>query len=102
MRISVFGRKDCDACKAAITKMEYFSRKWGKAEATAIEFVDMETPDGLADGAWRDVYDIPTVILDEGGRELARWVKQVPISRDFKKYFLEESSDEGPRDQGVC
>ncbi|HVP56496.1 MAG TPA: hypothetical protein VMU02_00230 [bacterium] len=102
MKVSVFGKKDCDACKAAIAKLEYFTRKWGKAENTAIEFIDMETVDGLADGAWRDVYDIPTVILDEGGTELARWVKQVPISRDFKKYFLDQSSDEGPRDQRLC
>ncbi|MFH1219431.1 MAG: hypothetical protein V1694_03150 [Candidatus Eisenbacteria bacterium] len=102
MRISVFGRKDCDACKLALTKLEYFSQKWGKTETTAIEFVDMGTPDGLAEGAWRDVYDIPTVILEDGGRELTRWVKQVPISRDFKRYFLSENIDEEPRDQGLC
>ena len=102
MKISVFGRRDCDACKAALAKMEYFSRKWGKTETTAIEFIDMDTVDGLADGAWRDVYDIPTVILDDAGRELARWVKQVPVSRDFKKYFFEESPDGGPRDKGLC
>jgi hypothetical protein len=88
MRVSVFGRKDCDACKAAVTKIEYFSRKWGKTGTTSIEFVDMETVDGLAEGAWRDVYDIPTVILEDSGQELARWVKQVPLSRDFKPYFL--------------
>jgi glutaredoxin len=101
MRVSVFGRKDCDACKSALAKMEYFSRKWNKTAGTAIEFVDMETADGLAEGAWRDVYDIPTVILDDESRELARWVKQVPLSRDFKKHFFEDR-DAQPRDKGLC
>lgn len=101
MKISIFGRRDCDACKSVKVKMEYFSRKWGKSESTAIEFVDMETVDGLAEGAWRDVYDIPTVILEANGRELSRWVKQVPISQDFKRYFFEESSDVQPRDKGL-
>jgi hypothetical protein len=61
----------------------------------------METVDGLAEGAWRDVYDVPTVILDSGSREVARWVKQVPLSRDFKKYFF-EGADGRPRDNGLC
>jgi len=101
MRISIFGQKDCEACKSARTKMEYFSRKWGKSESTAIEFVDVDTVEGLAEGAWRDVYDIPTVIMEANGRELSRWVKQVPISQDFKRYFLEESSDGRCRDKGL-
>lgn len=90
MRVSVFGKKDCDACKSAVAKIDYFSRKWNRSADTTIEFVDMETVDGLAEGAWRDVYDVPTVILDDGSREVARWVKQVPLSRDFRKYFLED------------
>jgi hypothetical protein len=101
MRINVFGRKDCDACKAAIDKIDYFSRKWERDEGTCIEFVDMETPEGLAEGAWRDVYDIPTVIFEDEGREVARWIKQVPVSQDFKKYFLKEALNDTPRDQGI-
>lgn len=101
MRISVFGRRDCDACKAALAKIEYFSRKWGKVETTSLEFIDLDTVDGLAEGAWRDVYDVPTVILESSGREVARWVKQVPVSRDFKPYFFEESPD-GCKDKGLC
>jgi thiol-disulfide isomerase/thioredoxin len=101
MRVNIFGRKDCGACKSALNKMEYFSRKWGRLEDTSIEFIDMDTPDGLAEGAWRDVYDVPTVILEDEGGELARWVRQVPVSRDFKKYFLREALDEESRDQGI-
>lgn len=93
MRVSVFGRKECDACRAAVEKIEYFTKKW-KRDDVAIEYIDMDTPDGLAEGAYRDVYDIPTVILEREGDEVVRWVKTVPVSQEFRKYFLQESMDE--------
>lgn len=101
IRVSVFGKKECDACKAAMEKIVHFSEKWGKAEQTSIDFVDVETPEGLAEGAYRDVYDIPTVILEDRGDELARWVKKVPLSREFKPYFVSRSADEEIRDKGI-
>jgi glutaredoxin len=102
IRVSVFGKKECDACKAAVEKMTYFSEKWGRQTSTSINFIDMETVDGLAEGAYRDVYDVPTVILEEEGRELARWVKKVPASREFRDYFMRETLDGGSGDQGLC
>lgn len=93
MRVSVFGRKECDACRAAVEKIEYFTKKWKRGDV-AIEYIDMDTPDGLAEGAYRDVYDIPTVILEREGDEVVRWVKAVPVSQEFRKYFLQESTDE--------
>ena len=94
MKVTVFGTKDCDACKAARAKIDYFARKWGTSKETTLEFVDMGTPDGLAEGAYRDVYDIPTVVFEQGGREVARWVKTVPVSEEFKKYFFKECVDQ--------
>ena len=94
IKVSVFGKQECEACKAAVEKVTYFSEKWGKTDQTAIDFVDVETPDGLAEGAYRDVYDIPTVILQDGDEEVARWIKQVPLSQEFKRYFLKEPVDE--------
>jgi thiol-disulfide isomerase/thioredoxin len=102
IKVSVFGRKECDACKAAVQKITYFSEKWGQREATSIDFIDMETVDGLAEGAYRDVYDIPTVILEEEGKELVRWVKKVPASREFRDYFMRETLDDGSGDKRFC
>ena len=102
IKVTVFGKKECDACKAAMEKIIHFSEKWGKAEETSIDFVDVETPDGLAEGAYRDVYDIPTVIFEDGGDEVARWVKKVPLSQDFKRYLVKETTDEQSRDKGIC
>ncbi len=93
MRVCVFGKRECDACKAAVEKIEYFARKWERNDV-AVEYVDMDTPDGLAEGAYRDVYDIPTVILDRDGDEVVRWVKTVPVSREFRKYFVQEAGNE--------
>jgi thiol-disulfide isomerase/thioredoxin len=102
IKVSVFGKKECDACKAAVEKITYFSDKWGMQASTAIDFIDMETVDGLAEGAYRDVYDIPTVILEEEGRELARWVKKVPESREFRGYFMRDTLDGGSGDKRIC
>jgi thiol-disulfide isomerase/thioredoxin len=101
IKVSVFGKKECDACKAAMEKIVHFSQRLGKAGDTSIDFVDVETPDGLAEGAYRDVFDIPTVILEDGGDEVARWVKKVPLSREFKPYFVKEPADEDIRDKGI-
>jgi len=87
VRVSIFGKNECDACKAAVEKIEYFTKKWERDDV-AVEYIDMDTPDGLAEGAYRDVYDIPTVILEKEGDELVRWVKTVPVSQEFRKYFV--------------
>jgi hypothetical protein len=63
--------------------------------------VDVDTADGLAEGAYRDVYDIPTVIFVREGEEVARWVKEVPASQDFRQYFLGEPVDEATCDKGI-
>ena len=101
IKVSVFGKKDCDACKAAVEKITYFSEKWGRTGSTSLAYIDMETPDGLAEGAYRDVYDVPTVILEDGGEELARWIKKVPTSNEFRSYFFREAADERAPDKGV-
>lgn len=102
IKVSVFGKQECNACKAAVRKVTYFSEKWGKRDSTSIDFIDMETVDGLAEGAYRDVYDIPTVILEDGDRELARWVKKVPQSSEFRDFFLKENLNGGSGDKGFC
>ena len=102
IKVSVFGKKECDACKAAMEKLVYFREKWGSTDQADIGFIDVETPDGLAEGAFRDVYDIPTVIIEREGEELARWVKEVPASRDFEPYFLQKLVDEPTCDKGIC
>ncbi|MGB3480559.1 MAG: hypothetical protein WBB67_15560, partial [bacterium] len=56
--------------------------------AAQIEYYDMETLDGLTEGAFHEVSDIPTVIIFDDKNELTRWVKQPPISKEFLPYLV--------------
>lgn len=47
----------------------------------------METLDGLTEGAFNEVADIPTVIIFDNMKELARWVKKPPVSDEFLPYL---------------
>jgi len=63
----------------------YFKEK-NKFDAP-ITYYDMETVEGLTEGAYREVSDIPTVIILDDSQELARWVKKPPISEEFLPYL---------------
>lgn len=86
MNIKIFGIKGCPACQKAKQKVEYYLSQW---QATVpLEYYDLETAEGLAVGAFHDVSEVPTVILEEEGRELHRWVKFPPRSEELKECIL--------------
>lgn len=89
MQVKIFGRTDCEACKATKEKFEFFTQRWGVRDATEIVFYDMDTVDGLAESAMHDVGSIPTTIIYDGDRELARWDGVVPESRQFREFFVD-------------
>jgi len=82
MKILIFGRETCDACKSIREKMHYFSDKY---TPIPIEYYDTETVDGLTETAYRSVADIPTVILMKDEQEIKRWVKSAPIFSELKE-----------------
>lgn len=84
-QICVFGKTDCSVCKDTREKLMYFKEK-NKFDAP-ITYYDMETLEGLTEGAYREVSDIPTVIILDDSQELARWVKKPPISEEFLPYL---------------
>jgi thiol-disulfide isomerase/thioredoxin len=85
-KVFIFGKPTCPVCKDARKKIEYFKEK-EKFDAK-IEYYDMETIDGLTEGAFHEVSDIPTVIVLDDKNELVRWVKQPPISKEFLPYLV--------------
>jgi len=87
MQVMIFGRQDCDACKAARDKFEVFSRRW-EVDDIDIIFYDMETVDGLAESAMHDVGAVPTTLIFDGEDELVRWEGEVPQSRHFRRYLV--------------
>lgn len=85
-KVYIFGKPTCPVCKDARKKIEYFKKK--ENFAAQIEYYDMETIDGLTEGAFHEVSDIPTVIIFDDKNELTRWVKQPPISKEFLPYLV--------------
>lgn len=88
MEIKIFGKKNCAKCQTTKNKFHFFLKKWNISDKVKVGFCDMDTVDGLAEGAFYSVGKVPTTILENEGREAARWTGEVPKSEDFKKYLV--------------
>jgi hypothetical protein len=79
MHVNIFGKHDCGKCASTKKMLGYFIPKWGMADRVKVEFHDLDTRDGLAEGAFHDVADrLPTVIVTKDDKTLARWEGKVP------------------------
>jgi glutaredoxin len=85
-RVLIFGKPTCPVCKDAHKKVKYFKKKINFS--ADILYYDMETIDGLTEGAFNEVSDVPTVIIVENKKELARWIKKPPVSEEFLPYLV--------------
>ena len=59
--------------------------KWGLDGEVPVVFVDMESVAGLAEGAMRDVWDIPTTIVEQGDSTVGRWDGEPPKSDSLRE-----------------
>ncbi len=89
MQIKVFGKPGCEYCKTTMKKFETFTKRWNISDGVSLTFFDMETVDGLAEGAFYSVVKIPTTIIERDKDLLARWDGKVPLSEEFKDLFNE-------------
>lgn len=78
MEIWLFGREECSNCKVAKKNVSDFLEKNGIAGSVRHVYYDMDTVDGLAEGAFHDVRSIPTTIVHDDGKDIARWDGVVP------------------------
>ena len=85
MEIQIFGKTDCGKCEAAKKKVAFFIDTWGLAAQVAVKFVDMETVDGRAEGAFYDVAKVPTILVLDGGAETARWDTEIRDSNELRR-----------------
>ncbi|MCX5725653.1 MAG: thioredoxin family protein [Candidatus Saganbacteria bacterium] len=98
MEVKVFGKPGCEYCKTTMKKFETFFSRWNiNKEKVALTFLDMETVDGLAEGAYNSVIKIPTTIIKKDKSILARWDGKVPLSEEFKGFF-EDLSPQSEKD----
>lgn len=89
MKIKVFGKKGCAKCETTKNKLKHFLAKWEVEEKVNLDFHDMETVDGMAEGAYNDVLQIPTTIIEKDDQILARWDGEVPNSEKVKEHIVE-------------
>ncbi|NQT89877.1 MAG: thioredoxin family protein [Candidatus Omnitrophica bacterium] len=89
MKIKVFGKKGCAKCETTKNKFDHFFKKNNCHEMANLEFHDMDTVDGMAEGAYYDALKIPTSVIEKEDKILARWDGEVPKTEEFKAYFEE-------------
>jgi len=87
MQIEVFGKQNCAKCETTKHKIQHFMTKLGVGEKVAFTFHDMDTVDGMTEGVFRDVFDIPTTIIQRDGQDLVRWAGDIPPTADIKNYL---------------
>ena len=88
MQVKVFGKPGCEYCKTTMKKFETFFGRWNINQSKVnLSFFDMETVDGLAEGAFYSVSKIPSTIIEKENNILQRWDGVVPLSEEFKNFF---------------
>ena len=88
MEVKVFGKPGCEYCKTTVKKFETFFGRWNIDQSkVSLNFFDMESVDGLAEGAFYSVSKIPSTVIEKEGAILARWDGKVPLSEEFKGFF---------------
>ncbi len=84
-KVYVFGKKTCPLCKDTYEKLCYFKEK--ENFSAEIRYFDMDTVDGLTEGSFYEVSDIPTVVIVDDDQEIVRWTKKPLISQEFLPYL---------------
>jgi len=87
-KVMIFGKTDCVKCTRTKHKIGHYMNKWGLVGDVPVLFMDMDTPDGLAEGAFQDVLHVPTTIVMRGDGTVARWDGEVPDSASLRACLM--------------
>jgi len=89
MVVGVFGKNGCEVCKQTERKVTHFLNKWGISDSVRLSFFDMDTVDGMAEGMFYDVDQIPaTIIFDDSGGIVWRCDGERPLSREMQQHLV--------------
>ncbi|MBI5789675.1 MAG: hypothetical protein HZA78_12560 [Candidatus Schekmanbacteria bacterium] len=82
--LKLFWREDCPRCPAAKQLGDNLKR-----DGIKVEDYDMDTVDGLAEGAFHSVMAVPTMLLvdAENDRELAEWRGNIPNVDEVRQCY---------------
>ena len=88
MKIKVFGKKNCAKCETTKNKINHYLKKHSNGSLNmSMEFYDLDTIDGMAEGAYNDVLKVPATIIEKNETILARWDGEVPKTEDFAAHL---------------
>jgi glutaredoxin len=88
MKFEVFGKQGCAKCTSTKDKLHHLLGKADAAASVPVAFIDLDTIEGMAEGALNDVAEVPTIILrSDGGDALARWEGRVPPSVEIQAFL---------------
>lgn len=88
LEVKVFGKPGCEFCKTTMKKFETFFSRWKiDPEKVKLNFFDMETVDGMAEGAFYSVTKIPSTVIENDLEIISRWDGKVPLSEEFKDHL---------------
>jgi glutaredoxin len=86
MRLEVFGKTGCAKCKSAKEKLTHILGKVDMTLSVPLVFLDLDTVEGMAEGAFNDIIDLPTIILRSDTDEVqGRWNGKAPLSTEILK-----------------
>ena len=85
VRIRLFSRKQCPNCIVAKEMLSKFVENQKLQGLVKVEHYDLDTVDGLAEGAYWDVISVPTTIVIRGDDVVARWDGVVPKEEEIEK-----------------
>lgn len=88
MKVRFFSKKECPACKAAKEMLNRFIKERELQDMLVVEYHDLDTVDGLAEGAYWDVVAVPTLIVERDRRIVARWDGQVPREKELEQALM--------------
>jgi len=82
--ILIFGKQGCAKCTTTKNKVGHYINKWGLVGEVPVIFMDMDSADGLGEGAFREVSKLPTTIVEQRESAVARWDGEVPNSEALR------------------
>lgn len=98
MRFEVYGKPSCAMCKSTKDKLAHLLTRSAAPDAVSLSFIDTDTIEGMAESAFNDVRQIPTVILrSESGQPLARWEGRIPPAVEIQAFLASTRSVQAPQ-----
>jgi len=88
MRFEVYGKNGCPTCESTKDKLALLIGKADAEDEVLVAYHDVDTVEGMAEGAFNDVTDVPTTILrSDAGETMARWEGTLPPSVEVKAFL---------------